>query len=230
MRSYLLLAALLPAVILLIRVYRLDKIEKEPPGLLLLLAAFGALGGVAAMIGESVLTNTLKMLTRQDSLPYLLAENFIAVALCEEFCKLLPVRMLAWRHPAFNYRFDAVVYCTASALGFAALENVLYVMQFGLSAAVSRAILSVPGHFFFAVFMGFYLGQAKAAQVYANSAGQKHFRKLALLVPTLLHGFWDFCLSFDSTRMNVVFLAFAALFFLYANRLLRDASAQDRAF
>ena len=95
---------------------------------------------------------------------YLAAENFLVVACTEELCKRLPVRHIFWRHRAFDYRFDAVVYCVFSALGFAALENVLYVADSGFRTAVMRALLSVPGHFFFAVYMGVYLGEAKSAE------------------------------------------------------------------
>ena len=164
MNPVLLLAALLPAIILLIRVYKLDKIEKEPRPLLVKLVIVGALSGVAASLIEAVLTRLLNRYYSGSELGYLLLENFVAVALVEELCKHWPVRRFAWKHPAFDYRFDAVVYCVFSALGFAALENILYVAQFGLSVAVPRALLSVPGHFFFAVYMGIYLGEAKRAE------------------------------------------------------------------
>lgn len=228
MKPYLLLAALLPAVFLLVRVYRLDKIEKEPFFLLALLVLLGALSGFAAVFLETALLRLTRMLWFEESIGFTVMENFIAVGLCEEICKLAPVKLVAYKNPAFNYRFDAVVYCTASALGFAALENVLYVAKYGLSVAVSRAVLSVPGHFFFAVFMGFFLGEQKAAQVYCNRARQKHMRVLTWLVPTLLHGFWDFCLGFDSLMMNAIFLLFVLIFFLFADRLLKTAAARDR--
>ena len=120
MSPFLLLAALVPAVFLMVRVYRLDRIEKEP----------------ASVLWALVL------------------ENFLAVALVEEACKRWVVLKFAWRSPAFDYRFDAVVYCVFAALGFAALENILYVAEYGFAVAVSRALLSVPGHCFFAVYMG----------------------------------------------------------------------------
>ena len=118
MNPVLLLAALLPAIILLIRVYKLDKIEKEPRGLLLKLVLFGALSGVVASAAEAGLLYLLGLLAPRSELAYLLLENFIAVALVEELCKRWPVRRFAWNHPAFDYRFDAVVYCVFSALGF----------------------------------------------------------------------------------------------------------------
>ena len=228
MNPILLLAALLPAIILLIRVYRLDQIEKEPRGLLLKLVLFGALSGVVASAAEAGLLYLLGLLAPRSELAYLLLENFIAVALVEELCKRWPVRRFAWNHPAFDYRFDAVVYCVFSALGFAALENILYVTQYGLSVAVSRALLSVPGHFFFAVYMGIYLGEAKRAEREGEGFLRDRFLRESILVPVLLHGFWDFSLSVDSPWMTAAFYAFVLAFFLSANHRLRAASEDDQ--
>ena len=141
MSPFLLLAALVPAAFLMVQVYRLDRIEKEPAGLLLKLVLFGALSGLAAGAIEGALTRVLDVTLGGDMLRLVL-ENFLAVALVEEACKRWVVLKFAWNHPAFDYRFDAVVYCVFSALGFAALENILYVAEYGFAVAVSRALLS----------------------------------------------------------------------------------------
>lgn len=233
MSPFLLLAALVPAAFLMVQVYRLDRIEKEPAGLLLKLALFGALSGLAAGAIEGALTRVLDV-TLGGGMLRLMLENFLAVALVEEACKRWVVLKFAWRHPAFDYRFDAVVYCVFSALGFAALENILYVAEYGFAVAVSRALLSVPGHCFFAVYMGIYLGQAKMAE----RAMQRYYIELpdetpgqylraSLLVPTLLHGFWDFSLSVGGGLMTVLFYLFVLAFFIDAYRKLRFAAGSD---
>jgi RsiW-degrading membrane proteinase PrsW (M82 family) len=227
MNPVLILAALLPAIILLVRVYRLDTIEKEPASLLWRLVAFGALSGIAAMAIEWALMWVLDQFFTKGTLLYLVLENFVVVACTEELCKRWPVKRFAWNSPAFDYRFDAVVYCVFSALGFAALENVLYVAQYGFSTAVTRALLSVPGHFFFAVYMGLYLGEAKLAERLGEPARFDRFMSASLLVPILLHGFWDFLLSFESWPTTIVFYVFVIVFFLTANHRLTVASRTD---
>ena len=233
MSPFLLLAALVPAAFLMVQVYRLDRIEKEPAGLLLKLVLFGALSGLAAGAIEGALTRVLDV-TLGGGMLRLMLENFLAVALVEEACKRWVVLKFAWNHPAFDYRFDAVVYCVFSALGFAALENILYVAEYGFAVAVSRALLSVPGHCFFAVYMGIYLGQAKMAE----RAMQRYYIELpdetpgqylraSLLVPTLLHGFWDFSLSVGGWLMTVLFYLFVLAFFIDAYRKLRFAAGSD---
>ena len=233
MSPFLLLAALVPAAFLMVQVYRLDRIEKEPAGLLLKLVLFGALSGLAAGAIEGALTRVLDV-TLGGGMLRLVLENFLAVALVEEACKRWVVLKFAWRHPAFDYRFDAVVYCVFSALGFAALENILYVAEYGFAVAVSRALLSVPGHCFFAVYMGIYLGQAKMAEramqgyyieLPDETPGQ--YLRASLLVPTLLHGFWDFSLSVGGGLMTVLFYLFVLAFFIDAYRKLRFAAGSD---
>lgn len=233
MSPFLLLAALVPAAFLMVQVYRLDRIEKEPAGLLLKLVLFGALSGLAAGAIEGALTRVLDV-TLGGGMLRLMLENFLAVALVEEACKRWVVLKFAWNHPAFDYRFDAVVYCVFSALGFAALENILYVAEYGFAVAVSRALLSVPGHCFFAVYMGIYLGQAKMAEramqwyyieLPDESPGQ--YLRASLLVPALLHGFWDFSLSVGGGLMTVLFYLFVLAFFIDAYRKLRFAAGSD---
>ena len=223
----LLFAALLPAAVLLVKVYRMDQAEKEPPRLLWKLVLFGALSGIAAGAAEVVLGRVLSGFLPSYTLLYQVLENFLVVALVEELCKFAPVRLFAWRHPAFNYRFDAVVYAMFSALGFAALENVLYVMDGGLVTAVSRALLSVPGHAFFALYMGIYLGDAKLAEVRGDAYMRGHFMRLAIVVPVLLHGFWDFSLSVGGGLMTALFYLFVLAFFVDAYRKLRFAAGSD---
>ena len=229
----LMLAALLPSAVLLFQVYRLDSIEKEPKGLLLGLAGAGALAGTAACAAEMGLFYLLRICMPGRSLARLLIENFLIVGLLEEACKFLPVRWLTWRHTAFNYQFDAVVYCVCVALGFAALENILYVGQYGFVTALTRGLLAVPGHFFFAVYMGVSLGEAKRAELRQKKLlvevtdGKMRYLIEALAVPALLHGFWDFSLTSGSRVMAAVFYVFVLAFFADAFLRLRHAAQGD---
>ena len=226
MSPFLLLAALVPAAFLMVQVYRLDRIEKEPAGLLLKLVLFGALSGLAAGAIEGALTRVLDV-TLGGGMLRLVLENFLAVALVEEACKRWVVLKFAWNHPAFDYRFDAVVYSVSSALGFAAVENILYVVQSDLRTAVSRAVLSVPGHFFFAVAMGLLLSRGKQAEKQGNGRRRTVLCALAILMPVVLHGIWDVLLAVRRPWATVVFYCFVIAFFITADCGLRRASQTD---
>ena len=219
---YLSLAALIPAAILFVRIYQLDHIEKEPRRLLGKLVLFGALAAVPAALAQLLLTRAAGAALGRSTVWYLLLDNFVIVACSEELAKLLPVRLAAWDHPAFDYRFDAIVYSVSSALGFAAVENILYVLQSDLRTAVSRA------HFFFAVSMGLLLSRAKQAECCGQLRRRRMLALLALAVPTLLHGLWDFLLAAGSRWAVIAFYAFVAAFFITADVCLRRASRTDR--
>lgn len=228
MNPVLLLAALLPAIILLIRVYKLDKIEKEPRPLLVKLVIVGALTGVAASLIEAVLTRLLNRYYSGQRAGLSPAGELRRRRPCRGALQALagaPLRVETSRLRLPVRRRGLLRLLRA---GFAALENILYVAQFGLSVAVPRALLSVPGHFFFAVYMGIYLGEAKRAEREGEGFLRDRFLRESILVPVLLHGFWDFSLSVDSPWMTAAFYAFVLVFFLSANHRLRAASEDDQ--
>ena len=102
--------ALLPAIALVVWIYRQDKVEKEPRGLLWKIFLFGVLSVIPAMILEIILDEVFLVFVDADTLCYVILDNFIGVALIEEFCKMKAAKWAAWKHPAFNYKFDAIVY------------------------------------------------------------------------------------------------------------------------
>ena len=160
----------------------------------------------------------------------LVIENFLAVALVEEACKRWVVMKFAWNHPAFDYRFDAVVYCVFVALGFAALENVQYVLEYGPSVIVSRGLLSIPAHGIFGIYMGLFYANARYADIYRNGAGHRWNMCAALLVPVLLHGFFDFCLMSGSVLLGFIFFGFVVAMDAVSIKLVRRQSREDRPF
>lgn len=220
-------AALLPAAIAMVYIYRKDRVEKEPFLLLLCLVILGAASTLVAALIEIILCDFTQQFISDNTLEYIMIENFLLIAFTEESLKYIVVKLIAWKNKAFNYRFDAVIYCVFSALGFAALENVFYVQSMGLSVAFSRAVLSVPLHAFCGVSMGLFMGHAKAYEAVGNLRMKKRYLRYALLVPTALHGFYDFCLSFSSLLLILVFVGFVILLYVCSIRKIHQAAAED---
>ncbi len=218
--------ALLPAVYLIIYIYKHDKVEKEPVSLLLKLLFLGALSIVPTVIVGTILELLLGMFLPMDSVFYHLIYMFVVVALVEEYWKRWAAER-AWNHPAFNYRFDAVVYCVSAALGFAALENLMYVAEGGLATALLRAVTAVPSHAIDGVIMGIFFGEAKICEMRGDLAGRKRYWRLSLLMPMLAHGYYDFCLTSGSMIMLVFFVIFVAVLDVWAVRYIKRASAED---
>lgn len=221
-------AAILPAAFLLRYIYRKDTIEKEPAGLLGSLLGMGLCAAAASIVLEVLVESALSLVLSKDSPIYTLVLAFVVVAAVEEGSKFLFLKLRTWRNPNFNYRFDGVVYAVFVSLGFAAIENVGYVMGYGLSVAVSRALLAIPGHMGFAVFMGAYYGRAKVCEAYGDERGKKQNLWLGFLIAVVLHGFYDTCAMLGTSAASMVFLAFVGIMYGVVIRRIKRETMSDR--
>ena len=222
-------AAVIPAIVLLIFVYRQDRIEKEPADLLLKLVGFGILSAVLAAVAETVGDLVLDMFVDYNLWIYPVLDAFIVVAIAEEGFKYLLMKTATWKNPAFNYSFDAIVYAVFTSLGFAAFENIFYVLSYGLGTAFIRAFISVPGHFAFAVVMGFFYSRAKVCEQKKDEKGCELNKLLAVVVPVLCHGFFDALLMSDNEYTGAIFLVFIIIFYVFVFRLLGLEARSDYA-
>ena len=224
--NILLAAALIPAIALMVYVYRKDRIESEPAGLVMRVFLLGAASGIVASIVESFLFGVFEAVIPAGML-LIFIEYFIGVAAVEEGCKYFCLNTIR-KNPEFNYVFDAVVYSVAAALGFAALENVFYVFDGGLEVAVTRAIFSVPGHMADGVVMGVFFGLARQRELHGNASGAAAYYWLAYLLPVVEHGFYDSALSLENDLFAllamVTDLAFIALAFVLVHNVSKNDS------
>ena len=161
----LLILAVLPAAVVMYFVWKMDKREKEPVKLLMQFFGLGALSTISAIIlellfgnllnsalgswipeQETILDDPMEKMEFWHKFIYQFINNFFCIALVEEAGKYVMLHVRAWKCPEFDYSYDAIVYAVATSLGFATVENILYVFnsERGVSVAVMRAILSVP--------------------------------------------------------------------------------------
>lgn len=226
--TILLTAALLPPLVLLIQIYRMDKVEKEPKGLIVKLFFFGVLTTIPAALVESLAEGVLPGILTPKTVLYILVENFLGVALVEELVKYIALKGVSWNHPAFNYTFDGIVYAVSVSIGFAAAENILYVQDGGLATAAIRAVTSIPGHCIFAIYMGVAYSLAKYYETRGDLMLRQKYLRHAILIPMLLHGFYDFCASMESGTWTMVFLVFIIILDVVAFRKVRAMEREDR--
>lgn len=219
--------AVLPAFLLMIYISKKDRIEKEPKRLIVSLFVLGALSTVGAVIigllGESLVLEFLD----EDSLLYTFINAFFLVALVEEGGKFVMLKLRTWNNREFNYTFDAVVYAVSVSLGFATLENILYVIPGGIGTAVLRGILSVPGHAINAVFMGYFYGLAKRCQYLGDNTGKNLNLLKAWLSASMIHGFYDFCLMSGEDYLLAAFLIFEVVITVLAVKKVNKLSRED---
>ena len=203
MSSSLLALAIAPAVAIMLYIYWKDKHEKEP--LFLLVKCFiGGVFSILPAIALEMLGGRLGLGISQSSAGTMLYA-FGVVGFSEEICKYFVVRKLAYRHPAFNEPFDGIVYCVMASMGFAALENVLYVFEGGIATAVMRTFTAVPAHATFACIMGFFMGKAKF-----SGSNEFLFNTIGLIGAILFHGAYDYFL-FENNIPGIYSGAFASL-------------------
>ena len=224
-------AAVVPALLLMFQVYRTDRLEKEPARLLWQLALLGVLCVLPPVIWALVFNHLLDLVLTEEHVLYGIIDNFLIVALAEEGCKYLMLRLRTWRSPEFNCQYDGVVYAVFVSLGFALFENILYVCFHGFGTAISRALLSVPGHAAFGVFMGVFYGLAKKYDNLGDRKTSRIYRVLAVAVPVSLHGTYDYILDLAASNwlFLLVFGGFIIALFTVSIVLITKASNRDRA-
>ncbi len=176
-----------PGVALLSYFYLKDKYQSEPISMVIRTFFFGSLLVFPIMFIQYVFevegiftSNILKA--------------FLMSSLLEEFLKWFIIYFVAYKHVEFDELYDGIVYGASVSLGFASVENILYLFAHGLDFAIGRAILPVSSHALFGVIMGYYLGRAKF------SAGKNKSQLLifSLFIPFILHGFYNYILfSFE---------------------------------
>ena len=180
-------AALLPAIFLWLYIWKQDPQPEPTPWLVK-----AVLWGIGICIPVALLEMGIEAVLfdgggQPSSIIGTTTLAFIAAALPEEAFKLLALWMVLRKNPYFNEHFDGIVYAVCVGLGFAAIENVFYVFseEEWMAVAITRALLAVPGHYAFAILMGYY---------YSIYHFVDHSSKIALcvlFVPVMAHGIYD---------------------------------------
>ncbi|MDA4129568.1 MAG: PrsW family intramembrane metalloprotease [Thaumarchaeota archaeon] len=173
--------AIAPSAFLIWFFHHSDKYKHESHRLMTVTFILGAVSIIPAIFLESILRRIIP--NGPDILTTFLF-FLIGVGLVEESLKFLSVRIYAYRSPLFDEPMDGIVLGVTAALGFATIENIGYVFQFGIATAILRGLLSVPGHAFWGAIMGFYLGEAKVRK---NSS----IALRGLVIAIFLHGLFD---------------------------------------
>ncbi|WP_306301393.1 glutamic-type intramembrane protease PrsW [Thalassobacillus sp. C254] len=199
-------AALAPAISLLVYFYLRNQYGSNMIGQVIKAFIIGVLLVFPVMViqyaleGEALITE-----------PWFKA--FVSAAFLEEFFQWFLLYFIAYRFGTLKNRYDGIVYAVSLSLGFAAAENVLYLMATGIDFAVGRAFLPVSSHALFGVVMGYYLGSAR----FKVNDHVKKWLFLALIIPVVLHGFFDLILLtinqylFTSIAPFMIFLWWFAL-------------------
>jgi len=215
-----LLISLAPVAIIAFYIWFRDKYEREPIRMLIFSLLAGALIVIPILIFENLISIPGEWM---EGLPAAAWKAFAVAAFTEELFKYLALFLLVWKSREFNDKYDGIVYGTFISLGFAAVENILYVFSEGLVTGLVRAFTAVPAHAIFGITMGFYFGMAR---FYPKK--RRDLKLLAFLIPFLMHGFYNFILMTGIDWLWIVFAGF--LIFLYVLAFRRVKNLSDASY
>ncbi len=223
----LLIASLLPIVIYLAIIYKIDKYDPEPKKLLTKLFVFGILIAIPVIFVEGILGYlNVFALTGSDLRNFYTA--FVVAAFTEELFKWMVVMKFAYKNRAYDEHLDGIIYCVFVSLGFAALENVGYVVgNNDINIAFMRALTALPGHMLFGVTMGYYFSLKKFA---ITKRSYKYASRMALLGPIIVHGIYDYILMSDFKWLLIGFIPFMIWLWVFGIKRIKryyEASKND---
>jgi RsiW-degrading membrane proteinase PrsW (M82 family) len=223
---YIWLAALAPVAMLLYYIYRKDEFQKEP--VKEVLKAFGL--GVVSVFVSLLISGPFGALglysAEQETIWDALAISFFGAAIPEEIAKFLMFWLLVRRNKYFDEHMDGIVYAAAVSLGFAGLENVMYLFSSDdwVSTGIARALFSVPGHCFFGILMGYYYSLVRFDPITPSIN-----RFWVLGAPILAHGIFDSILFASDVLPQALSLVLMIVFIIFCNSLRKQASKRIRA-
>jgi protease PrsW len=190
----LLALAIAPGAAITLYIYSRDKYDREPLKPLLISFLLGMVATAPAIYIQTSLKPLLYLYFPNATIWYYFLLAFIVVAGSEEGCKYLMLRFYAYRNKAFNEPFDGIIYSVMISMGFATLENIGYVLNYGFKTGIIRMFLSVPSHAAFAVLVGYHVGLAK----FDSSRAIRHIVK-GLLLAIFFHGAFNFFLFLQNS-------------------------------
>ena len=219
--------AIIPGLLIVIYVYIKDKVEKETIGMIIKLILYGGISCIIAGYVESFASNFLPVYP-EGSLEYALINAFALAAFWEEILKFIALRIPTWKCKHFNYRFDGIVYGVSAAIGFAVLENVLYVAQYGMQTAIVRAFTAVPLHAFCGIAMGAFYSYSKKNSIIGKKGKSLIYTILALVVPMFIHGVYNTFAFLRSSEAAYGLLIFVLIMYVIAIKIVRKLSMADK--
>ncbi len=235
--------AIIPSILLCFYIYKMDIIEKEPMTLLLRLFFFGLIVTVPVAYLESLVIKSTGL--REDGLLNCFILSFFVIALIEEGYKYIILHFGTWNNKNFNHIYDAIVYAVFISLGFATLENILYVakptlnglmyyvepsvdaIRNGTHTALLRALVSVPAHGFYAVACGYYFGLSKLNYAIGSKNKARKYKAISILLPIALHGFFDFLLLIGNEIFSWTFYCFITILYIASYFSIKRISAVE---
>ena len=224
---FLVIAAVIPIIFLCYYIYKKD-VNHEPKTLLAKIFILGFFSAIPVLLCEIFMSG---FLGEHDSKYFIIVflNIFLSVALIEEGFKWIVTMIMGYRNKEFDEVYDIIVYGVFASLGFACIENILYVLSKGFGNAIFRALISIPGHMCFGVIMGYFFAKAKLGRINGNA---KVFTKnilLSIFIPTIMHTLYDtFIFHFANSGNWLSFILFFVFYITMVSLCFRTVSKTSK--
>lgn len=146
--------------------------------------------GILCTIPAHLLENITGAQLRQETLLGSAMASFLLIAPIEEFFKLSAVWISVYRRPDFRTPADGLIFAMTAGLGFASVENALYLIKLGPEVWYSRLLYATPAHMMFSAMWGYSLG---VSRFYSSGEISSVFK--GFLLSVIFHGSYNFLVA-----------------------------------
>lgn len=229
----LLIIACLPGLIIGNYVYKKD-VNKEPKKVLKSLVIGGIFSAILAIVISIIIAVIYPSFSEPPTdLLELIPYVFLGIALVEEFSKWIFLYFRGYKNIEYDEIYDMIVYAIFLGLGFATFENIFYIFdatQGGVLTGILRAVLSVPGHACYAVFMGCFMTLAKISSLNGKKSDSIKYLIFSIVVPTIAHGIYDYCLFTSSDTFLILFGIFLIAMYIISIKEIKKFAKNNYIF
>lgn len=218
------LASIIPVLIILAVIYNMSEVKRQPIWCLAMLFAGGILSWIivryiSKYLGNDIYKSQVEINESLGDKGFFLV-SFGIIAIIEELSKYIVITIMCFKNKFFKNPYDGIMYAVCISLGFAFVENIMYINNYGMSVTISRAIFSIPAHASFGIVMGYYLGVAKLCSDKGEASSSALTRYSAFFIPLIFHGFYDFLLNFNTESIYIIFLIYVIVMYAFVIFLL----------
>ena len=202
---------------ILLYTYKKDYIEKEPKKKIILLFLLGFVSLILSKYILSIFLTFFPDISEEVNNPNTFVQiviSFGEIGFIEELSKWILLMIFIWKSKDFNYVYDAIVYSVCIALGFALLENIIYIINYENNALIFRLFFTIPVHATFGVISGFYIGKAKVFSKKKVENNITYNLFLNLFIPIIMHGLYDFILVKGIGIYAIIFIAIVIIYYI----------------
>ena len=224
--------SIIPILIIAYAVYKID-VDKEPKEILKKIFISSMVVGLVGGLASYYLTKFLENIQFNSIFVYNIVRFLFVIALVEEICKFIPAKFIGMKSKYHTSFYDTLLYFVFSGLGFACIENIMYVMTYTVKTAFVRGILSVPGHILFSVILGLFIALANREKLKNNNKTNDKtiiLTTLGFTISSVAHALFNMALTLKVGWLKAILVTLLYLVGIYLIYIIKETSRVNNFF